>query len=165
MNRNNDIWGTRLIWLLWVPWLLKLLDISNFNFLIRRFCGGKSRNEKHKFHYFLENGFNPIFNLFFRSIIIIYFLGCLWYYICFEYKDNSWTLRSFIDMNTLPEMNSFEKMVTSCYFIITTLSTCGFGDFYPVNNFEKVMGIVLMIIGVAFFSNFVGTFINVADSL
>ncbi len=68
-------------------------------------------------------------------------------------------------MNNLAEMSDIEKMITSCYFIITTLSTCGFGDFFPVNNFEKIMGIVLMIIGVAFFSNFVSTFIDVADSL
>lgn len=68
-------------------------------------------------------------------------------------------------MNGINEMTNFEKMVTSCYFIITTLSTCGFGDFFPNNNFEKIIGIVLMIIGVAFFSNFVGTFITVADSL
>lgn len=74
-------------------------------------------------------------------------------------------MQSFIDMNLFPELNNFEKMVTSCYFIITTLSTCGFGDYYPLNNFEKIMGIILMIIGVAFFSNFVGTFINLADSL
>ena len=88
----NDIRGIRLIRLLRVPRLLKLLDISNFNSIIRKFCGEKSRNEKHKFHYFLENGFNPIFNLFFRSIIIIYFLGCLWYYLCDEYKNSSRTL-------------------------------------------------------------------------
>lgn len=74
-------------------------------------------------------------------------------------------MKSFIDMNTFPGMTNIEKLVTSCYFIITTLSTCGFGDFFPINNFEKIIGIVLIIIGVAFFSNFVGTFINVADSL
>lgn len=37
-----------------------------------------------------------------------------------------------------------DKVVTSIYFASTTLSTVGFGDFYPVNNQERLFGALLI---------------------
>lgn len=38
------------------------------------------------------------------------------------------------------------------YFITTTLTTIGLGDLRPVSNFERLIGSMLMLIGVAVFS-------------
>jgi len=38
------------------------------------------------------------------------------------------------------------------YFAITTLTTIGFGDFHPKSNFERIIGTVLLLGGVATFS-------------
>lgn len=44
---------------------------------------------------------------------------------------------------------------------MTTLSTVGYGDMEPVNNFEKIVGILIMILGIAFFSYIMGSFNDV----
>ena len=38
------------------------------------------------------------------------------------------------------------------YFMMTSLSTVGFGDFYPVNDLERVIGSFLLLFGVIVFS-------------
>ncbi len=60
-----------------------------------------------------------------------------------------------------PEYTSFERLIISCYFILTTLSTVGYGDFSPKSNIEKVIAIFLMIMGIAFFSYIMGNFTDI----
>jgi len=62
-------------------------------------------------------------------------------------------------------MGSFDWCITSCYFILTTLATLGYGDYFPKNNDERVLGIVIMLIGVAFFSYIIGTFIGIVQKI
>ena len=38
------------------------------------------------------------------------------------------------------------------YFMMTSLSTVGFGDYYPTNNFERIFGSLILLAGVAVFS-------------
>ena len=58
-------------------------------------------------------------------------------------------------------MPNYEKLITVCYYAITTLSTVGYGDLYPINNIEKIVGIFIMLIGVAYFSFIMGNFIDI----
>jgi hypothetical protein len=51
-----------------------------------------------------------------------------------------------------PEMPVDEKIVMSMYYMLTTLSTVGFGDYSPTSINEKIAGSVLMIIGVIIFT-------------
>jgi hypothetical protein len=39
-----------------------------------------------------------------------------------------------------------------CYYALVTLSTCGYGDIYPINNFEKVLGIIVILVGQTYFA-------------
>ena len=55
----------------------------------------------------------------------------------------------------------FDRFITSCYFIITTLAVIGYGDIYPKTNIEKIIDMLIMILGVAFFSYIMGNFINI----
>ena len=48
-----------------------------------------------------------------------------------------------------------------CYVALTTLSTVGYGDLTPQTNFEKIVGMFIMILGVAFFSYIMGNFNDV----
>jgi len=36
--------------------------------------------------------------------------------------------------------------------MLTTLATIGFGDFYPVSNFERLVGACILMVGVSVFS-------------
>lgn len=38
------------------------------------------------------------------------------------------------------------------YFMMTSLSTVGFGDFYPVSDFERLIGSLILLAGVSVFS-------------
>jgi hypothetical protein len=45
-------------------------------------------------------------------------------------------------------MENFELYITSLYFIVTTIMTVGYGDIHAVNISEKLLSILLMLIGV-----------------
>jgi len=51
-----------------------------------------------------------------------------------------------------------------CYFALTTLSTVGYGDYYPISNLERICAVVIMLGGVAFFSYIMGNFIEIISS-
>lgn len=48
--------------------------------------------------------------------------------------------------------------LTSIYFTITTITTVGYGDFHAVSFTEKMINIIIMIIGVLGFSYASGSF-------
>lgn len=48
-----------------------------------------------------------------------------------------------------------------CYYALTTLSTVGYGDLYPISINEMIMGIVYMLVGIVFFSQIMGSFIEI----
>jgi hypothetical protein len=50
------------------------------------------------------------------------------------------------------------------YFMLTTLSTVGYGDLYPTSIAEKVVGSLIQIIGVTIFSIVMNAFIKVVMS-
>ena len=50
------------------------------------------------------------------------------------------------------------------YFVLTTLSTVGYGDFYPVSTTEMIVTSIVMLGGVAFFSYIMSNFIEILSS-
>ena len=42
--------------------------------------------------------------------------------------------------------------MAATYFILTSISTVGFGDIHPTNNYEKIFCIVISIFGVLLFT-------------
>lgn len=44
--------------------------------------------------------------------------------------------------------------------MLTSLSTVGYGDYYPISNVERILSIFIMIFGVTFFSYFIGVISN-----
>lgn len=70
-----------------------------------------------------------------------------------------------------PENNNDEhprdldKLITCMYYALTTLSTVGYGDFRPQTVVEKIVGSIIQIIGVTFFSILMNQFIDVVVSL
>ena len=56
-------------------------------------------------------------------------------------------------------------MIRSMYYALTTLSTVGYGDFYPISVAEKIVGSIIQIFGVTFFSILMNGFIEVVVSI
>ena len=57
----------------------------------------------------------------------------------------------------------WEKGLICVYFAFTTLSTVGFGDYYPHSTYEQLVGSFMLLFGVAIFSLFMGVFIEMID--
>lgn len=61
----------------------------------------------------------------------------------------------------------FGTYVTSFYFVGTTITTVGYGDYSPKSSGERILGLVLMVVGVSafgFLSGALSSFFNVTDS-
>lgn len=51
------------------------------------------------------------------------------------------------------------------YYALTTLSTVGYGDYFPYSIAEKIAGSIIQIFGVTFFSILMNGFIDVVLSI
>ena len=73
---------------------------------------------------------------------------------------------SFLTVNSLSgeQFSNFYKFITVCYFSITTLSTVGYGDLVAITNTEKIMAIIIMMVGVGFFSFVMSSFIEIIST-
>lgn len=58
-------------------------------------------------------------------------------------------------------MPGWKKAISNCYFVLTTFSTVGFGDLVPQTNTERIIVIIMMLSGVAFFSYIMNNFNDV----
>lgn len=96
-------------------------------------------------------------------MIIAHYVGCFWYYISADRPadDAWWGNRNlyFDDPNSI-----MSKYIASIYWAITTMTTVGFGDIYPVNNLEKGFCILVLLGGTILFAYVVGTVIEVASN-
>lgn len=104
-----------------------------------------------------------IIRLIIIAIIITYFIGCFWWLICSNYTQNEGE-STFIDYFELTNIDEFHQLTISCYYALTTLSTVGYGDFYPVSNTERIVAVIIMLLGVAFFSYIMGNFIEIISN-
>ena len=66
--------------------------------------------------------------------------------------------------NTHCPVAKFTQLVLVCYFALTTLSTVGYGDIYPISVPELVLGIIFMLVGIVFFSQMMGSFIEIIQN-
>lgn len=58
----------------------------------------------------------------------------------------------------------FTQAIIVCYFALTTLSTIGYGDLYPLSSREMILGIIFMLLGIVFFSQIMGSFIEIIQN-
>ena len=61
-------------------------------------------------------------------------------------------------------MSVSDRLVVCMYYMLTTLSTVGYGDYYPFSIAEKIVGSLIQIIGVTIFSIVMNAFIGVVIS-
>lgn len=109
-----------------------------------------------------------IVRLIMQLFVIVYFVGMYWFVFVHVlrhitelsgHKDESEEfedLDNFESKFQLSEFDGFEKTLAALYFAMTSLSTIGFGDMYPVNNLERLLGSFMLLSGVAVFSMVMG---------
>ena len=58
-----------------------------------------------------------------------------------------------------------ENVVILIYFAFTSLSTVGFGDYFPVGDFERLFTSMILLLGVATFSYIMENFMQIFHSM
>ena len=51
------------------------------------------------------------------------------------------------------------------YFMMTTLSTVGYGDYYPISSSEKIIGSLIQVMGVTLFAVVMNAFIEIVITI
>jgi hypothetical protein len=151
---------TKLFRLARLPRLIKLIDISRFKKVLIAFqSSGKDENIVGQ--YIILQAYKVV-RLVIIACIITYFLGCSWFYFCdnVAYHNDS-NLNSFIENFELEDVPANTQLLRSSYYALTTLSTVGYGDYFPITNNERVFAVMIMLGGVAFFSYIMGNFIEI----
>lgn len=90
------------------------------------------------------------------------------FYLDYDYLDPNNLLKlneddkdSFIWKFDLNSFSHSKVAIVSTYFAFTSLSTVGFGDYYPVSDMERLVGAFVLLFGVAIFSYIMGNFITI----
>lgn len=131
---------------------------------MKSFFDNNSRDERIVAQIMLMYAYK-IIRLIIIAIIITYFVGCSWYFISNELNPES-DEDTFVKVFEIDNDNAtdYRKVIVSCYFALTTLSTVGYGDYYPISNLERIIAIFIMLCGVAFFSYIMGSFIAIISN-
>ena len=112
-------------------------------------------------------------------LLVTYVLGLLWYRLSDyflhklgveEDEDRYWVvangLRYEADSAYHGEkMEVIDRVIVSMYFMLTTLSTVGYGDLHPLSITEKAVGAVVQILGVTIFSIVMNSFIEIVMTM
>ena len=79
-----------------------------------------------------------MFRIVLSVLILSYFLGTLWFVLT---KQTTHTPDEYTFYNEygLKDLTDMENLSTVVYFIFTTLSTIGFGDFNPKSEIERTL--------------------------
>ena len=64
----------------------------------------------------------------------------------------------------MAEYQVIERLTVSCYWAITTLSVVGYGDYYPINMIEMVIGTLVLLGGVGFFSFVMSSIVDIIEN-
>ena len=104
---------------------------------------------------------NYVFKVF-RLVIIIftisYFIGTL-FYMYSNLITNS--KPNFITAYELDLLGAVDKLIIMIYFAFTTLTTVGYGDYYAINEEERILFCFVLLFGTAVFSFIMGNFIEI----
>jgi hypothetical protein len=71
---------------------------------------------------------------------------------------------TFVQAHGVMELDYMERLVKVCYFQLTTLSTVGYGDLYPISQTEQIVTLIIMMGGVGFFSFIMGKFMEIINN-
>jgi hypothetical protein len=117
-----------------------------------------------------------------RLVLIImnisFFLGIFWWIYCdlirrfklyldpkyLELDKHKYNLENFIDYYSLDGNDPFFNTIVLMYYSFTSLSTVGFGDYNPRSDEERAICALILLLGVAIFSYFMGILFEIIDS-
>ncbi|CDW89496.1 cation channel family protein [Stylonychia lemnae] len=105
-------------------------------------------------------GFERLLFLMLIFIVLCHIFACLWIFVgLFDDTKNNW-----IYQKEYQDYKNFQLYITSFYFTVTTIVTVGYGDITAQNTGERIICILLMIIGVIAFSFATGSLSSIISN-
>ena len=106
-----------------------------------------------------------IIRLLISVTVYAHWIACIWLYISvFELHTatpkDTWAVRYEIS-----EQDTFAQYVRSLYWVITTMTTVGYGDITPNNTIETIFTMVVMILGVSIYAYIIGNIASMIANL
>ena len=92
-------------------------------------------------------------------MFIGFFIGQYWFVFTvtiYQYSDGNDPYFADNENWNIADKDDTLKNVIGMYFAFTTISTIGFGDFYPITDTERAVWAPILLSGVAVFSYFMG---------
>jgi hypothetical protein len=71
---------------------------------------------------------------------------------------------TFYNTYNLGKMTNMDQLIRISYYTLTTLSTVGYGDYFPLSDIEVVISLVYILAGAAFFAFIMGSFIEIISN-
>ncbi|KAH9608817.1 hypothetical protein KSS87_013255 [Heliosperma pusillum] len=97
--------------------------------------------------------------LIFVTVFAVHCAGCFYYHIAAHYHDRRATWIG-ANMADFLQFSIWTRYVMSVYWAITTLSTVGYGDLHPVNEYEMLFDIFYMLFNLGLTSYLIGNMTN-----
>ena len=149
----------KMIRLLRLPKFIQTIDVKRFDNLATSFLT-KGENEDASRRLMVIFNVRYLFKiarLMIMASLLAYVLGCVWYLICLQVFENRFSIgypqeKTFFTEYKIYRKPPLKKLMLSCYYVLTGLTTVGYGDYNATNEYEKIFGITVMFLGVAIFS-------------
>ena len=113
---------------------------------------------------YILSAFNTI-RLFIIISMVTFFLSIFYYiYLTLAHDVNQGNPEredNFLDKFNIQQMSIREQCIATIYFLFTSLSTVGLGDYHPRSNDERILGVFVLLFGVMIFSSMMGNFIDI----
>lgn len=111
----------------------------------------------------LNRGVQSILVIGIVVVFMVHLMACIFYLVSkFEEEESeeNWAIAAGIT----DEIDSYQYLVC-LYWALQTLTTVGYGDVTPRSAYEKVTGLIWMIIGVGFYSFTIGNLASIFNSI
>lgn len=109
----------------------------------------------------ISMAFERIFWFVFTYLILVHLVTCLWVFVGkFDMTSINW-----IHIGGYEDEPEEDLYVISLYWTVTTFTTVGYGDIVATNISEKLFTIIVMTIGIIFYSYSVSSLTNVLSNL
>lgn len=144
-----------------IPRLYRLFKITKL-FRIAKMMKNSSKIFRHmNILLKISMAFERIFWFGFTYLILLHLVTCLWVFV----GKYNLTSVNWISIGGYEDVPDEELYVISLYWTVTTFTTVGYGDILAVNITEKLFTIIVMTLGIIFYSYSVSSLTNVLSNL
>ena len=95
------------------------------------------------------------------SLFFTHLFACIWF---FAAKFDDFAPDTWVTRNGMTEAPPIEQYNMAIYFALQTVTTVGYGDIGAVTSTEKILSLIWMVFGVAFYSFVIGNFTSMLAS-